>query len=397
VFARVGDDGNRPEGYSIEVMEIGGVMDIRKPTIREILTAVVFVGIVGVLFVLNLILPSPEVLVSERRIPARFPDLNLNTISNGDFMDRFEDYAADHFVFRDTFRGINAFLIFDIYRQNDKSGLYRSNDVGLGQFYHMDETSFRETTRRITLAASIFDGFDMNIHYSIIPDKSIYAERFLPGFYLDKAEGMLFDAFSDYNYIRLADDLSAESYYKTDIHWDQTKITNVAEKLISGMGANGNSTTHPINTAGEFFGVYSGQYVLPFPPDIMTYFDIPAINASYLNERTLEFEEYPIYDHMRLGSVDPYEFFLRGPQPVIIIENENAPDRELYMFRDSFGSSLAPLMSDAYSKVIVIDLRYIQLSIIDQFIDFRPGSDVLFIFGSQIFNSPGVLLTSGMN
>jgi len=331
------------------------------------------------------------VLVSERRMPARFPEFNLNTVLSGDFMKKFEDWAADHFVFRDQFRAVNAFLIFEVYRQNDKAGLYRSDAVGIGEFRRTDERAFRQTASRILRAAQIFDGMDMNIYYSVLPDKSVFAERYLPGFIMEKAEDILFELFTDFKYISVFSEMRAECFYRTDLHWDQSMIASAANKVLSGMETGVVLGNYPHITAGDFRGVYGGQYALPLQPDIMKYVDVPHLSVSYLNERTLEFGDGPVYDLVRFTGVDPYDLFLRGPQPLIIIENENAPERELYMFRDSFGSSLAPLLTDAYSKIVLIDLRYIHLSLLENFIDFTPGSDVLFIYGSQIFNNPTIL------
>ncbi|MDR2599674.1 MAG: hypothetical protein LBC73_05305 [Oscillospiraceae bacterium] len=360
-------------------------------TLKELMTIIVSIGFIGILFVLNIVMPSPDVLVSERRIPAKFPDINLNDIYTGDFMSRFEDYAADNFVFRDKFRATNAFLIFEVYRQSDKSGLYRSNNVGLGEFSRINENAFRQTSVRIHRAASIFNGLDMNIYYSVVPDKSVFCESYRPGFVLSVAEEILFDVMSDYEYIRILDDLSAECFYRTDLHWDQTMISNTTRKLLSAMGAYTELTNHPILTAGDFYGVYAGQYALPIDPDLLRYVDIPGLSVSYLNERTLEMDDGPVYDLARFAGVDPYDIFLRGPQPLIIIENENTPERVLYLFRDSFGSSLAPLLMEAYSKIYVIDLRYLNIALLEMFIDFTPGSDVLFIYSSQIFNNPTIL------
>jgi len=366
-------------------------MEKQKATLKEKLSIAVFIGFIGVLFILNLIIPSPDVLVSERRIPARFPDFNLTTVASGEFMNKFEGWSADNFVFRDQFRAVNAFLIFEVYRQNDKAGLYRSDAVGIGEFRRTDERAFRQTSERILRAAEIFNGLDMNIYYSIIPDKSVFAERYLPGFIIEKAESILFELFKDFKYIRIIDDMNPEYFYRTDLHWDQSKISGTASRVLSGMGADTDLLNHPAVAAGEFKGVYAGQYALPLAPDTMTYVDVPGLTVTYLNERTLEFDDGPVYDLVRFTGVDPYDLFLRGPQPLIIIENENAPQRELYLFRDSFGSSLAPLLTDAYSKVVLIDLRYIHVSLLENFIDFTPGSDVLFIYGSQIFNNPTIL------
>jgi len=368
-------------------------MEKKKPTIREILSSSVLIGVIGVFFLLNLIVPAPQILESERRAPAKFPELSMPSILSGSFMSKFENYAADRFVFRDTLRTIQAFVVLDIYQQNDKSRLYRSKNVGVGEFRRTDRTAFRQTAERIKKAADSLSGFDMNINYSVVPDKSIFAESYMPGFDLEIAEAILAEVLSDYEYIPLADKLGANSFYRTDLHWDQTKIADVTGRLLSAMGTDTVSGERAKLEAGEFYGVYAGQLALPVTADILTYYDIAGLEVSYLNEKTLQFESGPVYDPERFAGVDPYDIFLRGPQPLIVIENQSAPERELYLFRDSFGSSLAPLLTSAYSKITLIDLRYIHLSLLDQFIEFTPGADVLFIYSSQIFNNPSVLQT----
>jgi len=368
-------------------------MDRKKPTLKEILTAVVFIGVILVFFVLNFAIPAPRVLVSERRAPARFPEFSMESIVSGSFMTGFENYAADRFVFRDTFRAVKAFIVFDIYQQTDKSGLYRCDAVGAGEFRRTNATAFRQTSERVKTAAESMEGFDLNIYYSIVPDKSVFAERYMPGFDLDLAESILFDVLGDYQYIRMMESIGAEQFYKTDLHWDQARISGAVSHLLSEMGANPVLANHPVVTLGEWRGVYAGQLALPVAPDTLSYVDVPGLSVSYLNERTLEFDPGPVYDVSRFSGVDPYDVFLRGPQPLIIIENDAVPERHLYLFRDSFGSSLAPLMAEAYSRITVIDLRYINLKLLDMFFEYKPGSDVLFIFSSQIFNNPSVLQT----
>ena len=362
-----------------------------KPTIREIIICIIFIGFIGAFALLNQIVPQPAILVSERRTPAKFPELTLDTITSGKFMSGFDAYASDRFVFRDTFRIMNAFQIFNIYMQTDKSGLYRCNAVGLGEFKHIDATSFRQTAERIQRAAEHVAGFDMNIYFSIVPDKSIYAERYYPGFDMETAESIILDVLKNYEYIRLAETLNADMFYKTDLHWDQSKISAVTSRLLSAMDANPDPGTFPIINVGDWKGVYAGQIALPVNPDIMTYVDIPGLNVKYLNDKTFEFDDGPLYDIDRFNGIDPYDMFLRGPQPLIVIENPEVPERELYLFRDSFGSSLAPLMAQAYSKITIIDLRYINLQVMDMFFEFTPGSDVLFIYSSQIFNNPSII------
>ena len=366
-------------------------MEKKKPSIREILVFVVFIAVIGVFFVLNLTVPAPAILMSERRLPAKLPEISVKSIISGDFMSKFDNYAADRFVFRDTFRSIRAFTVYDIYMQTDKSGLYRTDSVGAGEFKRIDETSFKQTAERIKKAAESMDAYDMNVYYSVIPDKSVFAGRYMPGFDLSAAEAILFDVFGDYTYIALSDKLGAGCFYKTDIHWNQPKVLGAASHILSSMGVNPNMDGFQEKRAGGFRGVYAGQVALPMDADIMDYLELPGLTVSYLSEKTLEFEPGPVYDTALFAGGDPYDLFLRGTQPLIVLENDAAPERELYLFRDSFGSSLAPLLAASYSRVTVIDLRYIHLSLLDQFIEFKPGSDVLFIYSSQIFNNPSIL------
>lgn len=77
---------------------------------------------------------------------------------------------------------------------------------------------------------------------------------------------------------------------------------------------------------------------------------------------------------------DPYELFLSGSISLLSIENPNAEtDRELIVFRDSFGSSLAPLLAEGYAKITLADIRYLPSSQMGKLLDFT-DTDVLFLY-----------------
>ena len=83
---------------------------------------------------------------------------------------------------------------------------------------------------------------------------------------------------------------------------------------------------------------------------------------------------------------DPYELFLGGPLSLVTLENPNCDNgKELIIFRDSFGSSLIPLLTDQYSKITLIDLRYVQSAMLGKLVDFH-GQDVLFLYSTLILN-----------
>ncbi len=89
----------------------------------------------------------------------------------------------------------------------------------------------------------------------------------------------------------------------------------------------------------------------------------------------------------KLTSQDPYSVYLSGPAALEIITNPKAEtERRLVFFRDSFGSSLAPLLLDHYSEIILVDLRYIPDSVLKDYIDFQ-NQDVLFAYSTLILNT----------
>ena len=105
----------------------------------------------------------------------------------------------------------------------------------------------------------------------------------------------------------------------------------------------------------------------------------------------LEFDLKDVYDKEKLYGVDSYDVFLSGPSSFIEIINDKSDNsRELIVFRDSFGSSLVPLLIPFYNKITVVDLRYISLEIVKDYIDFD-GNDVLFLYSTLIVNNSSTL------
>ena len=94
-----------------------------------------------------------------------------------------------------------------------------------------------------------------------------------------------------------------------------------------------------------------------------------------------------VYDLAKLEGQDPYEVYLSGSRSLLTIENPNAAtDRELIIFRDSFGSSVAPLLVGDYARVTLVDIRYLSPTMLGNFIEFN-GQDVLFLYSTLVLNN----------
>ena len=137
---------------------------------------------------------------------------------------------------------------------------------------------------------------------------------------------------------------------------------------------------------GDFYGAYYGQLGMNVPPDkIRILINEEISNSTCYNYEKNTTESVYNVDKWQEYS-DKYDIYLSGAVPLITIENNLLQNgKELLLFRDSFGSSIAPLLLHNYQKITLIDLRYISSSILSKYIKFE-NQDVLFLYNSLILN-----------
>lgn len=361
----------------------------------DVIIAVVFLGILFAFMFLNIITPPKDISSSERRKLAQFPNLTMDSLLNTEFMDGFEDYVLNQFVARDELRSLKSFVLFNLFNQKDNHNIYIVDGM-VSRFETMRGESFLSAVRKFKkLKDDYLSG--TNVYFALVPDKNYYlAEQngypaFDYEFIRDTVAGL-----DGITHIDLFDSLSIEDYYRTDLHWDQSRLEPVVKALGNEMGFSVDWSQLTANSLSPFYGAFYGQSALNLRPDSITYMTSAAIDSAQvlrLDEKTLEFVSANMYNTNAINGIDAYDLFLEGAVPLITISNPDAArNRELIVFRDSFGSSLAPLLTSAYSKITLIDLRYFASPLLDEYVDFTPDSDVLFLYSPQILNKSDTLL-----
>jgi len=356
-------------------------------------TAMLLLIVVG-FFAANLILPDGEISASERRALKGRPEISASGLLEKRFYADVEEYALDQFLLRDVFRGAKALTAYNLLRLCDNNGIYLSQDHVFKTDFPLNEDNIVRAANRFNLVSdTYFEDKSMNAYYSVIPDKNYFASGCLKYDYGQLLK-LMDENVNGMAYIDIFDTLSVRDYYRTDLHWKQESILPTAQKLLASMGKGSaippNYTPH---TLQPFRGAYFGQAAVPLKPDAFTYLTNDVIGGARAyyhafspSDGALRIE-MPVYDTGAFGGVDPYSLFLGGPKMIVELENLQNPDGgELYIFRDSFSAPLAPLMLDGYSKITLIDMRYIRYSLYEMFISFTPGSDVLFLLNTQALN-----------
>lgn len=136
----------------------------------------------------------------------------------------------------------------------------------------------------------------------------------------------------------------------------------------------------------EFKGVYAGQFPIKSETDEIRILTNDIIeNCIVYNYETNK--ETKVYDMNKINAYDKYDIYLSGATPLITIKNpQNNTNKELIVFRDSYGSSLIPLLIEPYSTITVIDTRYISPNILDKYVEFL-NKDILFVYSTMLINN----------
>ena len=339
--------------------------------------------------------PADAISDSERRELEQFPGISAETILDGSFMTDFEDYTLDQFPLRDGFRQIKSLFHYNVMNQRDNNDIYLADGYAAKLEYPLNETSVNYAMGKFQ---AIYDrylkGTPCKIYTAIAPDK---------GYYLAEANGypamdydLLFSKVREgmpwSTFIDLTDTLDIADYYRTDTHWRQENLLPAAQKLAQAMGGKGPQEADFTATKVErpFYGVYYGQAALPLPSEDLFIMKSAVLDACRVRDHETGMM-IKVYNDADLDNPDLYDIFLGGAKPLLTIENpRSTTNKELIVFRDSFGSSMVPLLVQDYRSVTLVDIRYINPLLLGNYLRFR-NQDVLFLYSSLILNSSSVL------
>ena len=349
--------------------------------------------------------PAEETSESERRQLAQFPEFSITTVLDGKFMTDFEDYSLDQFPLRDSFRQLKALFHYKVLGQKDNNGIYLADTHIVKQEYPLDRAGILRAASRFNyLREKYLKESAGNIVMAVVPDKGVYLGDASGHLQLNVNAMMqlLEEQMPWANHVNLTEILSASDYYRTDTHWKQENLFDVADALCVALEAEKTNPDAYTATKLErpFYGVYYGQAALKLEADAMCILESDILSGCTTSVGTVDmrtgevvFEKLydGVYDWGKFDGKDMYEGYLSGTQGILRVDNPNAAtERELVMIRDSFGSSIAPLLMQQYRSVTLVDIRAVQIDLLGRFIDFQ-DQDVLFLFSSLVLNNSSTL------
>ena len=387
-----------------------------KTNLKNIVTSVIFLVVIVGVFLGCLLHESKVYSESERRPLESFPtyestydsekDMNFLLTLNKDIKDyinSFDKYTLDQFPARDLMRRIKSFVELNIFNKKDNGDMYVKDG-------YISEIDGKLDVESVNKANKVFNniynkylvGKADKIILSVIPDKHYFMgeSNGYPSYDYNELVSLLCNGLNEnIEYVDIFSELELEDFYKTDTHWSQDKIVDVAKKLVTALGvADEYSFEYDVNEVDmDFYGIYAGKLGVKGEADIIRYLTSDTINNCKLYDYELS-KYVDIYDfsknnYEQSNGFDPYNFFLSGAKKgIMTIENPSQDNgKELVVFRDSYGSSIAPLLVDGYSKVHFVDIRVTTAVVANFVLNGFEGKDVMFLYSSMIINNSSEL------
>ena len=199
------------------------------------ITTFVFAIVLFVTSAICIVKPSGSYSESERRPLEKMPAFTAEKVFDGTFMTGFEKYATDQFPARDFLRGVKAAFVTDVLMKKDNNSLFVKDG-------HISKLDGSINESMLDYAATLFERLAAKhakgkVYFSIVPDKnlyltenSIYPSMDYTAFIESMKQKTPFMEYVDITHL-----LDIDDYYKTDTHWRQENITDVADHLAQSM------------------------------------------------------------------------------------------------------------------------------------------------------------------
>lgn len=343
---------------------------------------------------LNIIKPVKTFSSEENRILAEKPKFSKDLLMDGRFTKKFEKYFSDQFVFRDFFIGVKS----DTERligKKDINGVYIGDD---GYLMEKFQKPSKEKMDEIIKSFDTFYGLekDINKNIAIVPNAVEILKDKLPKNstdesqkkYIDNLKNSLVDKFNFIDvYKELENHKDENIYYKTDHHWTTEGAYYGYRAIMEGLGCTPkNKEDFSINkVTNDFYGtLYSkGGFRHLDGDDINVY--VPKGNTDVLVNYVEEDKKATtFYDLDALNGKDKYALFFGGNHSVVKINTPCENGKKLLIIKDSYANSLVPFLSQDFSSISMVDLRYYNGDIYE-FIKENQVDNVLFLYNANTF------------
>lgn len=368
-----------------------------------------FSVIMAVIVIVTIVQPKAEVSENENRTLAKLPTVFdttkaedaanfLSTIKwkyiadrNGNaFKDDFEAYLCDHIVGRETWvRACNTMQRLS--GKKEINGIYTVGDQMVQTFTEYDKDAVNASIKAMNAFAAKFP--EKQFYFMLAPTSQEIFDATIPQyvgtisekFFIDNTYGKLQGIMPIDCRSALAVNSDEYIYYRTDHHWTSLGAFYAYQSAADILGYSAYQlNSFNIEAASDDFrgSLYSRTLDDSITPDAIDYYFLkdgePNVKMTCIDHgKTNVYDSLYVWEFLK--TKDKYSSFTGSNVPVVTIETDVDTDKTLLIIKDSYAHSLIPFLSKHYSKITMIDMRYINTSI-SRIINLDEYQQVMFMY-----------------
>ena len=332
--------------------------------------------------------------VEKRELQTR-PEISITKVLDGRFQKKYESYLRDQFPGRDHWVSFQTDMELFM-GKNEIHNVYIGKNHYLLEHYTEKEFDPQQISKNLQALEKFVGKAKQNadVHVMMVPTKSWVLREKLPAFAPHYKEQKFYDALqqkleNEDVLISVEPVLDAhkeeEIYYRTDHHWTTLGAWYAYEQYTKAVGgdlqrAQGKKKFRCISK--DFYGTTYAKINYARQADkIEIYEPADKLRVVYnMGEKKTK----TLYDVSFLKTADQYSVFTGGNQAVLEITGGIKNGKTLLLIKDSFANSILPFLAEDYEKLVVVDLRQLNVSG-DRLLEMFSPTDILILYNSAQF------------
>lgn len=332
--------------------------------------------------------------VEKRELQTR-PEISITKVLDGRFQKKYESYLRDQFPGRDHWVSFQTDMELFM-GKNEIHNVYIGKNHYLLEHYTEKEFDPQQISKNLQALEKFVGKAKQNadVHVMMVPTKSWVLREKLPAFAPHYKEQKFYDALQqklekEDVLISVEPVLDAhkeeEIYYRTDHHWTTLGAWYAYEQYTKAVGgdlqrAQGKKKFRCISK--DFYGTTYAKINYARQADkIEIYEPEDKLRVVYnMGEKKTK----TLYDFSFLKTADQYSVFTGGNQAVLEITGGIKNGKTLLLIKDSFANSILPFLAEDYEKLVVVDLRQLNVSG-DRLLEMFSPTDILILYNSAQF------------
>ena len=332
--------------------------------------------------------------VEKRELQTR-PEISITKVLDGRFQRKYESYLRDQFPGRDHWVSFQTDMELFM-GKNEIHNVYIGKNHYLLEHYTEKEFDPQQISKNLQALEKFVGKAKQNadVHVMMVPTKSWVLREKLPAFAPHYKEQKFYDALQqklekEDVLISVEPVLDAhkeeEIYYRTDHHWTTLGAWYAYEQYTKAVGgdlqrAQGKKKFRCISK--DFYGTTYAKINYARQADIIEIYE-PADKLRVVYNMG-EKKTKTLYDVSFLKTADQYSVFTGGNQAVLEITGGIKNGKTLLLIKDSFANSILPFLAEDYEKLVVVDLRQLNVSG-DRLLEMFSPTDILILYNSAQF------------